>query len=302
MGMNRPGEIAVLTKIADPDLGLITNVGTAHLEGLGSVSGIARAKWELAEGLKPGARLVINGDDEELMSRAAETGRDVVTFGVGGHNTFRALEVSDLGMNGVRFRVASGGDSHPVELRVAGFHHVMNALGAVALGVTAGVSPGAAAVALSRFSWLKGRFVVRRMPGGWILVDDTYNANPSSLRAALCSASGLVEKGGRLLAGLGSMAELGIGAVEAHREAGMFVAAAGAARLWAMGPYASNMINGAEHAGMACGHADVSDSHGRMAAAISEAARSGDVVFVKGSRSAEMERVVEILAGAAVSE
>ncbi|MFO8090280.1 MAG: UDP-N-acetylmuramoyl-tripeptide--D-alanyl-D-alanine ligase [Desulfatiglandaceae bacterium] len=295
MGMNRPGEIAVLTKIAAPDLGLITNVGMAHLEGLGSLSGIALAKWELADGLRPGSPLVINGDDPELMRRVSETRRDVITFGLGEGNRFRALEVENLGVEGVRFLLVYCGKTYPVMLRAAGTHQVMNALAATALGVTAGASPERAVYALERFSPLKGRFAIHRPPGGFVLVDDSYNANPSSLKAALQSAAALVGMASRLLVGLGTMAELGDGTAAAHLDAGRFVAASGAARFWAMGVHASEMAEGAAQAGMQAEEISVSDSHRVMALSIKEAARPGDVVFIKGSRSAGMERVVAVL-------
>ncbi len=296
MGMNRPGEISALTETAMPDIGLITNVGMAHLEGLGSVRGVARAKWELAEGLRPGAALLINGDDDELVRRAAETGTDVVTFGIGPGNEFRATEVVDLGAEGVRFRVARGEESLMVKLSCPGVHQVVNALGALALGVGAGVPLDTAAAALEKFSLLKGRFMVKRFPGGLTLVDDTYNANPVSLKAALTSVSGLVNRNGRLLVGLGAMGELGAGAAEAHLEAGRLVAASGASRFWAVGAYATEMIDAAGRAGMPPDGTGISDSHESMASNILGAVREGDVVLLKGSRSAEMEKVVEILA------
>jgi UDP-N-acetylmuramoyl-tripeptide--D-alanyl-D-alanine ligase len=298
MGMNRPGEIAVLTRIASPDLGMITNVGMAHLEGLGSLSGVARAKWELAEGMRPGSPLVINGDDPELTRRAAETRRDdIVTVGLGEGNGFRAVELKNLGAEGVRFLLAYGGKTFPVRLRAAGIHQAMNALAALALGVTAGASPERAARALETFSPLNGRFVIHRPPGGFVLVDDSYNANPSSLKAALQSAAALVGKASRLLVALGTMAELGEGAAGAHRDAGRLVAASGAAVFWPMGLHASEMAEGAVRAGMPAAKIDVSDSHRVLASRIREAARPGDVVFVKGSRSAGMEHVVRFLKG-----
>jgi UDP-N-acetylmuramoyl-tripeptide--D-alanyl-D-alanine ligase len=295
MGMNKPGEIEILTKIAAPDLGLITNVGMAHLEGLGSLSGVAMAKWELADGLRAASPLVINGDDPELILRAAETRRDVITFGLGECNMFRAVEIENLGVKGVRFLLVYSGQAYPVSLRAAGTYQVMNALAAAALGVTAGAGPERAACALERFSPLKGRFVIHRPPGGFMLVDDSYNANPSSLKAALQSAAGLVDKASRLLVGLGAMAELGGGAAEAHLDAGRLVAASGAACFWAMGLHASEMAEGAAQAGMQAEEIRVSDSHRAMASSIREVVRPGDVVFIKGSRSAGMERVVEFL-------
>jgi len=302
MGMNRPGEIAVLTKIAAPDLGMITNVGMAHLEGLGSLSGVARAKWELAEGLGPGSPLVINGDDPELMRRVSESHRDhVVMFGLGEGHRFRAEEIENLGVEGVRFLLVYAGQRHPVRLRAAGTHQVMNALAALALGVTAGASPEKAVRAVERFSPLNGRFVIHRPPGGFVLVDDSYNANPSSLKAALQSASALVGRESRLLVALGTMAELGEETAEAHQDAGKLVAAAGAACFWGMGPHASEMAEGAVRAGMPAGKIDVSDTHRVLASRIKKAVRPGDVVFIKGSRSAGMERVVAFLKGNRVS-
>jgi UDP-N-acetylmuramoyl-tripeptide--D-alanyl-D-alanine ligase len=177
----------------------------------------------------------------------------------------------------------------------------MNALAAAALGVTAGASPAKAAGALERFSPLEGRFFVHRVSGSFTLVDDSYNANPSSLKAALRSAAALAGKNSRLLVGLGTMAELGDATAEAHRDAGRLVAASGAARFWAMGLHASGMVEGAEQGGMPAEDMEISDSHEAVALRIRETAQPGDVVFIKGSRSAEMERVVAVLKETAVS-
>jgi UDP-N-acetylmuramoyl-tripeptide--D-alanyl-D-alanine ligase len=295
MGMNKPGEIGVLTDIAAPNMGLITNVGMAHLEGLGSLSGVARAKWELAEGLPPGSPLVLNGDDPELMKRADQSSKTVITFGLSEHNHFRAVQVKDLGLEGVRFLLVYREESRNVALKAAGIHQVMNALAAAALGVTAGASLNRAALALEKFTPLNGRFIVHQLPGGWVLVDDSYNANPSSLKAALKSAAALVKGDSRLLVALGTMAELGRGTAAAHMDAGRLVAASGAARFWAMGPHAPDMAKGAEQEGMQPADIEVFESHGAVASKIGKSVRPGDVIFIKGSRSAGMERVVEIL-------
>ena len=194
MGMNRPGEIGRLTEIADPDVGVITNVGMAHIEGLGDLQGVAKAKTELVEKISSKGEVVLNGDDELLLKTASGFGKQWITFGLGEKNDVRADGIRHLGVEGVSFDLLYRGDSRPVRLKAPGLQNVLNALAASAVSLCLETSFEHIVEGLADFAGLKGRFMVTSLPNGIILVDDTYNANPSSLTAALTSLGSLVNE------------------------------------------------------------------------------------------------------------
>ena len=293
MGMNRPGEISRLTEIADPDVGVILNVGMAHMEGLGSLEGIAEAKAELMERIRPEAFMVLNGDDELLMKKAGAISRKKMTFGLGERNDVRARGIESRGLEGTRFQVEYGENAWPAELNIPGFHNVMNALAAFAVGIALGEKPEKIIEGLSRYEGMKGRFGIVRLQRNMVLVDDTYNANPTSLKAALESVGTLRTKGGRLIVGLGDMLELGDAAVQAHRNAGELVARVGAVRFFALGEHARDMEQGALAAGMSPGRVRIVQDVKEMAESILEEMKEGDVILLKGSRRMGLERVSE---------
>jgi UDP-N-acetylmuramoyl-tripeptide--D-alanyl-D-alanine ligase len=295
MGMNHPGEIGRLTEIADPDVGVITNVGKAHLEGVGGLEGVALAKTELVEVISEKSAVVLNGDDALLMRAASRFGKPLVTFGFGPANQIRAEGVQSLGKAGMAFRLLRRGRAWDIRLGVPGVHNALNALAAAGAAFCLHMPAERIVEGLGRFKGMKGRFMVTELPSGVTLVDDTYNANPSSLRAALDSASALVREDARLIVGLGDMRELGAFAQAAHREAGASVASLGADLLLAMGEHAKDVVRGATEAGMHRASAEVSESHREMAKRIRDTARPGDVVLLKGSRKMEMEKVAEEL-------
>ena len=293
MGMSRPGEIARLTEIADPDVGVILNVGMAHMEGLLSLEGIAEAKAELMEEIRPEALMVLNGDDELLMKKANAISRKTLTFGFGERNDVRASRIQSCGLNGARFEMKYGQNSWPAELKVPGSHNIMNALAACAVGIALGEKPEKFMEGLSLFGGIKGRFGIVRLKGDIILVDDTYNANPSSLRAAMETVGTLRPERSRLIVGLGDMLELGNAAVEAHRNAGELVERAGAAHFFAMGVHAREMEQGALAAGMPPGRVRIVQDCEEMAENIMAEMKERDVIFLKGSRRMGLERVSE---------
>ncbi|NTV35268.1 MAG: UDP-N-acetylmuramoyl-tripeptide--D-alanyl-D-alanine ligase, partial [Deltaproteobacteria bacterium] len=245
MGMNRPGEIGRLTEIADPDIGLITNVGHAHIEGVGSIEGVAKAKVELLDKMAPRALAILNGDDRILMQAAAAFRKKPITFGQGLENTVRAEKIRNLGREGFSFDIHHKGKPFSVKLRVPGFHNVSDALAAAAIALSLNLSRDQIQEGLSRFEGIKGRFKVVPLPDGSILIDDTYNSNPSSLRLALKSIKALAPQGRRVIVGLGEMLELGDETETGHVEAGEMVADTGADWFVALGEHASKMIRGA---------------------------------------------------------
>ncbi|MBU2499640.1 MAG: UDP-N-acetylmuramoyl-tripeptide--D-alanyl-D-alanine ligase [Proteobacteria bacterium] len=295
MGMNRPGEIGRLTEIADPDVGLITNVARAHLEGVGNVMGVAKAKVELLEKMRPEGEVILNGDDDLLMKAAAPLGRKVKTYGMGPGNDITARKIRSLGRAGFSFEVNHLGKTMEIRLRTPGIQNVSNAIAASAVALCLKALPEHIVQGLGQFEGLPGRFRVRPLPGGGTLVDDTYNANPFSLRAALSSLKDLVEESGRILVGLGEMMELEDETVPAHIEAGGMVAELGAHYFVAMGEHAREMIEGALKKGFPPERADVAATHDEMAEKLGRLVRKRDLVFLKGSRRVGLEKVVERL-------
>jgi UDP-N-acetylmuramoyl-tripeptide--D-alanyl-D-alanine ligase len=293
MGMNHPGEIGRLTEIADPDVGVITNVGHAHLEGLGDIRNVARAKAEMIEKISAGATVVLNGDDALLMETASRFREDFVTFGLGRENRVRATEIRSHGSGGVSFNLHDGGGLWPVRLRVHGRHNVMNALAAAAAVFSLGGSPAQVVDGLTRFKGVKGRFTLIELHNGATLLDDTYNANPDSLRAALNAVSELSGAEGRVILGIGEMLELGAETEAAHREAGRRAAHMGAHRLLAIGPHAAFVVASAVEAGMDPNQAEVVRDHSDMVARIMGDLKAGDIVLIKGSRRIALDQVVE---------
>jgi UDP-N-acetylmuramoyl-tripeptide--D-alanyl-D-alanine ligase len=295
MGMNRPGEIGRLTEIADPDIGLITNVGRVHLEGVGSIEGVARAKVELLDKMAPRALAVLNGDDRILMQAAAAFGSKPVTFGQGLQNTVRAEKIRNLGREGFSFDIHWKGKSFPARLRVPGFYNVYNALAAASVALSLDVSKDRIQEGLSQFEGVKGRFKVVPLPDGSILIDDTYNSNPSSLRLSLQSLKALAPEGRKVIVGIGEMLELGEETEISHVEAGEMVAETGADWLVALGDHAPEMIRGAADKGFPRKKAIRVKSEKEMGAKIMELMKPGDLVFLKASRRIGLDRVAERL-------
>lgn len=293
MGMNRPGEIGRLTEIADPDIGLITNVGHAHIEGVGSIEGVAKAKVELLDKMAPRALAILNGDDRILMQAAAAFRKKPITFGQGLENTVRAEKIRNLGREGFSFDIHHKGKPFSVKLRVPGFHNVSDALAAAAIALSLNLSRDQIQEGLSRFEGIKGRFKVVPLPDGSILIDDTYNSNPSSLRLALKSIKALAPQGRRVIVGLGEMLELGDEAETGHVEAGEMVADTGADWFVALGEHASKMIRGAVDKGFPRRRAIRAKDYKEMGSKILEIMKPGDLVFLKASRRMGLERVAE---------
>jgi UDP-N-acetylmuramoyl-tripeptide--D-alanyl-D-alanine ligase len=297
MGMNRAGEIARLTEIAEPDVGLITNVGRAHLEGLGDINAVARAKVELVEKMPEKSHAILNGDDELLLKAASPFQRTRTTFGLGPENQIRAEKIKSLGEEGSTFDLHFFGQTKRVRLAVPGLQNVLNALAASAIALRLEASPNHILEGLGAFQGIKGRFMVSHLPGGISLVDDTYNCNPASLKAALDSTRALVAGGGRLIVGLGEMLELGDETNLAHLEAGTMVAEKGAYYFVVIGEHAPQMIEGAVSKGFPKQRAIEVRNHEEMAQKIGASMRKGDVILLKGSRKMQLEKVVEALKG-----
>ncbi len=298
MGMNRPGEIARLTEIANPHVGAITNVGRAHLEGLGDLEGVARAKVELVEKISSSGKVALNGDDELLLKTASMFRKDVTTFGLRRVNDIRAGKIQNLGRKGVLFDLEYSDGIWPVRLRTPGLQNVSNALAAASVCLCLNEPVENILDGLGRFEGVEGRFMVRSLPGDIILIDDTYNSNPSSLTAALESVKALVNEDMKVIVGLGEMMELGDEAEKAHKEAGRKIAEFSPDCFSAIGKHARDMIKGAVEAGMPKSRAKVTENHDEMLQIIMDEMSDGCLIFLKGSRKMALEKVVEGLKSA----
>jgi UDP-N-acetylmuramoyl-tripeptide--D-alanyl-D-alanine ligase len=296
MGMNHAGEIDYLARIASPSVAAITNIAPAHLGPLGSIEAIARAKGEIFDGLRRDGTAVINLDDARVVEQARRFGGRKLGFGRSAAAEFRAERVAlDAGRPG--FELVAPPGRIAVQFPIAGEHLVEDALCAAAAawatGLVAALAPFA--VALEGFRGVPGRAAERRSAGGVRVIDDTYNANPHSVGAALRTLAGL-RGSGRAFAVLGDMWELGDTAAELHPACGAAAARAGIDGLVGLGPLSEHLLRGAREAGLSdVFHArDPADA----AARVRERARAGDVVLIKGSRGMQMERVVrELLDG-----
>jgi UDP-N-acetylmuramoyl-tripeptide--D-alanyl-D-alanine ligase len=294
MGANHAGEVAALVQIAQPSVGLITNAGAEHLEGFGSLEGVARAEGEMVAGLGQTATAVINADDEFAALWRGLTPARVVSFGVHRPADFSATEVrTTVGAGGFRthFRLVSPQGSAAIELAVGGEHNVANALAAAAAAASAGATLEHIAAGLAAVRAVPGRLQFRQARSGAWLIDDSYNANPSSLHAAVLVLASLA---GRKWLVLGDMAELGGFAEEAHAEIGEFARASGIERLYATGPLMERAV--ASFGAGAQWFADVS----ALSTALTQALAAGGTevrMLIKGSRFNRLERVVVALTG-----
>jgi UDP-N-acetylmuramoyl-tripeptide--D-alanyl-D-alanine ligase len=295
--MNRPGEIRRLTEIADPDLGLITNIGPAHLEGFRDITGVARAKTELIEQMAPDNPVLLNGDDELLIKTASPFQRKTTTFGFGPTNDVRAVDIESRGLEGMTFGLLCHGKKTKIGLRVPGNQNVINALAASAIALAMDVPLDQVIEGLDCYQGIAGRFNPVSLGKGVTMVDDSYNANPLSLKAALDAVRGMKGGKGRIIVCLGQMAELGNETGPAHINAGALMADMEVDYLLVMGDNAADVLEGALKNGLPQDRARVVSSHQEMARAVQEIIKPGDLILVKGSRIMELEKVSRLLMG-----
>ena len=295
MGMNRPGEIARLTEIAEPDIGLITNVARAHLEGVGGLQGVVKAKGELLGMMPKGSIAILNGDDELTAGLASTFQGPVVTFGLGKMNQVRAGNIRKIADSTQAFTLSMNSESIRVKINLPGIHNVFNALGGTAIAFSLSVSKELIAQGLEHFRPLQARFQIIDLNGGIRIIDDTYNANPSSLRAALQTIKELKGKEQGLVVGLGEMMELGEETPRYHFDAGQLIAAVGARYLVVLGEHSRQVIEGARKGGMNTAQTQLVTTHAEMSDAIKAHVREGDILFLKGSRKVGLDKVVEAI-------
>lgn len=291
MAMRLPGEIAELAEIARPDIGVITNVGLSHIERLGSRDAIAAAKAELLEMLPTDGIVVLNADDAYFDYLSDKAPCDVASYGIT-RGDIRAEGIRLDAAGRPTFTVAIGGVRFDVSLPVVGEHNVLNALAAVAVGLSFGLPVEEIVLGLESFVPPDKRANIFESKGKYKIFDDTYNANPASMNAALRTLASM--NGGRKVAVLGDMLELGDYAVAAHREIGKLAAESGITLLVTVGELGREIGAGARDAGFAGDIREYDTSEAAGAAVRGEVGR-GDLVLVKGSRGMRMENVVEAL-------
>jgi len=294
MGARREGDVRLLCDIARPDAVVVTNVGTAHLGIFGSWDAIVRAGSEPVEWLDADGTAIVNADDPIARAYADETDAAVITFGLDPGADVRAEDV-ELGPDArATFVLWSAGEREPVELAVPGDHMVSNALAAAAVGRWAGVTLAETATALKGAGVARWRMETSTGSSGILVVNDAYNANPESMAAALKSARWMA-RGQRLIAVLGYMAELGPVEFEEHEKLGRLVVRIGVERLITVGEQARPIARAAIRDGQLPEDVESYEDPSDAAADVRAWARPGDVVLVKGSRVAGLERVAEAL-------
>jgi UDP-N-acetylmuramoyl-tripeptide--D-alanyl-D-alanine ligase len=292
LGMNRAGEITYLGGICEPDVGVITNIGPVHLEGLGSIENVARAKGELLHTIRPGGTAILNADDPRVTALADRMDHPVIYFGSGHRAQVRSDDIR-LTEGGMAFTLVTPSGATPVTLATPARVMVSNALAAAAAGEVMGVPLELIRTGLESFAPRAGRMDIRK-PGRDIrVVDDTYNANPVSMAAAIETLARM-HGNRRTIAVLGDMLELGPQAADLHREIGRAVGEAGIDRLMVAGRFASAVADGAMEQRMAAERI-FTGTKAAIIDRLNHLLRSGDLILVKGSRGMAMEEVVEAI-------
>ena len=293
MGMSRRGEIARLCEIAAPTVGLVTNVGEGHLEELGGVEGVARAKGELFAAIQAGGVAVVNCDDARVMQLPVANGVERLTFGMDLDSLDVRGKVIDDMASGCRMQITTPAGSVELTLNAPGQHQARNALAAAAVATALEVPLEKIAQGLELFRPPKGRMQPMKLRDDILLLDDTYNANPLSMRSALETLR-TIEAGDGRFAVLGDMLELGESAAAFHRDIGR-TAAGCVDALVTLGNYAEEGDAGAVAAGLAAEKVAGVKDHVEAVETLQPWLQSGARILVKGSRGMRMEKACELI-------
>ena len=291
MGMASAGEIETLARIARPDIAVITNIGVSHIENLGSREGILKAKLEVTCCFDENSALVINADNDMLTPENVKGPYRVITVGTGENCDYRINDVCDFGDKGIEYTLCHEGKDYRIKLPVPGAHNAINASLAVAAAGLMGISPETAIKGFEQAELTEKRLNIKKQ-GRIKVIDDTYNACPESMKSALNTLmSTEVEEGGRRVAVLGDMFELGKESPAAHLEVGRYAVEKKPDLLIAVGKDAEYIAQGAEPLGD--GHVLRYETREDLEKEVHEIIRPGDTVLVKASRSMEMEKTVK---------
>lgn len=288
MGMRGSGEIAELASIALPTVAVVTNVGETHLERLGSVANIAAAKAELVENLPSTGTALLNADDELVMAMREKTASRLVTFGVRNNADVAATAVEQTAQ-GVSFQCIANGSHFPVVVPLPGMHTVYNALAAIAVGRLLGLTQERIAAGLAQYQPGKMRLNICQYDAVTV-IDDTYNASPLSMAAAIEVLGGIAK--GRKIAAIGDMLELGSVAISAHEKVGVHLAATGVEIVITVGELAKHTAAAAAQNGVAT--VVPCQDHQQAVIELKNILQSGDTLLIKGSRGMQMEKLLAV--------
>ncbi len=291
MGMSHRGEIAALAKIAQPEIGVVTNVAPVHLEFFKSVAEIARAKYELIEALPAGGTAILNADDEYVSQFGRDFHGKVVRYGLRATADVRAENIESRGAAGSTFDVVAGSCREPASLPLVGTHNIYNALAAVATGMERGLSPYEATRALATLAPADKRGAVVQV-GNITVINDCYNSNPTALNAMVDTLAAMPAK--RHIVVAGEMLELGPSGEELHRRSGRHMAEKGIDILIGVRGLAKPMVEAASHAGIRAEFVATPEEAGEW---LVRETREGDVVLLKASRGVKLERALEAVVG-----
>ncbi len=297
MGMNHFGELSRITRSALPDIAVITNIGTSHIEHLGSRDGICKAKLEILEGISEDGCAIFYGDEPLLWDKRKSLGHRVYTYGIKNSacdliGNLRNDGTFDIINNSLPSNTLKIGGKFSAKLNVPGEHNVLNALAATAVGLMLGEKPDDISEGLRSFKPSGMRQHIYEQ-NGFMIYADCYNASPDAMEATLKVLRGMAENG-RRFAVLGSMLELGDYSEEGHRRAGR-AAASNADVLYAYGPDAESIAAGARERGM--NDVYIFDDHHKLASALRNDAKPGDALLFKGSRGMKMEQSLKLFLG-----
>ncbi len=290
MGMNHFGEIRRLSAICRPNIGVITNIGPCHLEGVGSIEGVLKAKAEILENIESGGAIILNRDDPYLARLGTKTDKKVLFFGESKKADIRGHSIEETDQH-IDFTLRMPESQVRVNLPAAGRFMVHNALAAAAAGYAAGLSGEAIQMGLARFRPVSGRMNIITTDRDVTIVDDTYNANPGSMAAAIRTLATLAGSDRSILV-VGDMLELGDNTDRLHYEIGELAGRTAISRLYATGPHAPFVAKGALAGGMARGNVFTGEKEA-IIETLKKELKAGDRLLVKGSRGSAMEKIVE---------
>jgi len=284
MGTNHFGEIDRISAMVKPDICLLINIGLAHIENFGSREGIFRGKTEMLAHMRAGGRVVVNGDDDLLR-----TIEGALKYGLGEQNDVRAIHIDPHGLSGTSFMIRYDGKDVPADVPTPGIHSVSNALAAVSVGLLLGMDLEELAASVSGVSTLAGR-MHRINAANYPIIDDAYNANPTSMQASIDVLSGL---SGRRVCILGDMRELGAASARLHEEVGQYAAESGVDLILCVGKESELMFHAAHE--ILPGQTRYYHSQEDLITALPDLLQKGDTILVKASRGMHLEHTVSFL-------
>lgn len=294
MGMNAKGEIKRLTQVSRPDIGLITNITAAHLEKLESVDGVAAAKGELFDAMSTKSMAIINDEDPWVKKLGAKFKGPKISFGMQNTSDVQFLNMESKGFEDTTLKFAIRGKEYKTKLPLPGTHNVMNAMAAMATGLALKIEVEEMMERIMIFKPMAMRFERVQLANGVCLVNDSYNANPQSMRAAFRTV-GAAKRAGRFIAALGDMLELGEQSAKLHEEVGEAVVESGVKALFVFGDLSKEIARGAKKKGLSESQIHEYKDIDALSKALEKDIRAGDVLLIKGSRGMRMERIVEYL-------